>query len=140
MTESNEQCAGADHDQHLCWIAAQIVKPQEAQYRWSPEEYQTLTRNPQFVCEHCGRVAAKSRNLCKPTRLLDNENCESHGHEQHLCYLVAQAVLHQEPLACCGGWPIPEGREDLVRDPHYRCAECGRVARRAENLCEPVEP
>ena len=53
MTE--RKCIG-DHSVHICEIAtkdkhAEIVK---------------LTKNPHYLCMHCGRVANAEKNLCNP--------------------------------------------------------------------------
>jgi len=139
MTDDKTRCESASHEQHLCWMATQVVRSQDTAHRPSVEEQQALARDPQFRCDWCGRVAASDRNLCKPARLSENEKCGSAAHDQHLCHLVAQAVLHNEPLAYDGGWPIPQGREDLARDPRFRCMTCGRLAKNDENLCAPIE-
>jgi hypothetical protein len=33
------------------------------------EEYKDWVRNPLYVCKKCGRVARRSRDLCKPVLL-----------------------------------------------------------------------
>ena len=139
MTDEKMRCEDPAHEQHLCWIATQIVKPQDSTRRPSVEELEALSRNAQFRCEWCGRVAANERNLCKPVRLSENEQCASATHDQHLCHIVAQAVLHNEPLSYHRGWPIPQGREALVRDPRWQCRTCGRTAKNKRNLCDSTE-
>ncbi len=139
MTDDKIRCESASHEQHLCWMATQMVRSQDSAHRPSVEELQALSRNPQFRCEWCGRVAASDRNLCKPVRLSENEECASATHDQHLCHMVAQAVLRNEPLAYYGGWPIPQGQEALARNPRFRCRTCGRTAKDKKNLCDPTE-
>ncbi|WP_170270547.1 hypothetical protein [Heliorestis acidaminivorans] len=34
-----------------------------------PEEFKALVTNAQFYCKKCGRVAQKSKTLCKPVEL-----------------------------------------------------------------------
>ena len=139
MTDEKTRCESASHEQHLCWIATQIVRSQDRASRPSVEEVEALSRNAQFRCEWCGRVAAKERNLCKPVELSENEQCASATHDQHLCHIVAQAVLHNEPLSYHRGWPIPQGREALIRDPRWQCRTCGRTAKNKRNVCDPTE-
>jgi hypothetical protein len=53
-------CTG-DHQGHLCLLA-------------SNDEFdriKELTRNPQFICFNCGRVADCKENLCNPMPLND---------------------------------------------------------------------
>jgi len=58
-----------------------------------------------------------------------NKNCDSQGHCEHICYLVSQ------------GFHLSDGDEfkALVSEAKYKCEHCGRVARSAKHLCEPVE-
>jgi hypothetical protein len=139
MTDNQTPCQSASHEQHLCWIATQIVRSEGSTQRAYVEELETLSRAPRFRCDWCGRVAGSERNLCRPVRLGENEACGSAAHERHLCHLVAQAVLRHEPLVNYDGWFLPQGQEALVRDPSFRCRTCGRAARNEENLCEPTE-
>ncbi len=46
-------------------------------------------------------------------------------HDQHLCSMVARGTTLAE-------------YKDLVRNPQYICRQCGRVAAKAENLCDPT--
>jgi hypothetical protein len=138
MTDDKTRCESDSHEQHLCWMATQAVRSPASARRSLVEEQQALARDPRFRCDWCGRVAASDRNLCKPVSLSDNERCESAAHAQHLCHMVAQAMLRNEPLVYHGGWPIPQGREHLAWDPRFRCRTCGRKAKSDQNLCEPT--
>ena len=51
------------HTKHLCYLQNLGFA---VQY---PREYKSLVRNGKYVCERCGRVAAKRENLCKPAAL-----------------------------------------------------------------------
>ena len=51
------------HDQHLCFLANLGFMME------SPEDYARLVRNPEYICAHCGRVADKAENLCKPVKM-----------------------------------------------------------------------
>jgi hypothetical protein len=54
------ECKG-DHQGHLCVLASndQIDRIKE------------LTRNPEYICFNCGRVADCEDNLCNPMSLND---------------------------------------------------------------------
>ena len=47
------------------------------------------------------------------------------GHSKHLCSLVRDRRMHLVA--------------DLATNAKYICHICGRSAKKAENLCEPVE-
>jgi len=51
------------------------------------------------------------------------------GHDKHLCWLTGQGfhVNKQDQY------------KKLVKDGKFMCKGCGRVAAKAENLCDPVE-
>ncbi|MBN1838245.1 MAG: hypothetical protein JW820_20470 [Spirochaetales bacterium] len=53
-------CTG-DHQGHLCVLAS------NDQF----EKIKELTRNPEFICFNCGRVADCRENLCNPMPLND---------------------------------------------------------------------
>jgi hypothetical protein len=55
----NEKVCKGDHKGHLCVLASTD--------RF--EEIKKLTRNPQFICFNCGRVADCEHNLCNPMPL-----------------------------------------------------------------------
>jgi len=58
MTEKENICTG-DHTGHICLLASQDKF----------EEIKDLTKNPQFICFNCGRVADSKKNLCNPMPL-----------------------------------------------------------------------
>ena len=146
MSDDKISSDSALHDQHLCVLATQSVRPLDAEDRPSGREMQAmaealeaLSRNPRYQCATCGRAAANRRNLCAPTKLTKNEECHSAGHDRHLCEMLTEAVMRGEPLAHHGGWAVPQGQEALVKDPRFRCGTCGRVAKHEGNLCEPTD-
>ena len=49
------------HKHHLCVMAYQGEV--------TLEQMKDLVRNPKFICEKCGRVAANADNLCQPSAL-----------------------------------------------------------------------
>lgn len=57
---------------------------------------------------------------------MSSQNCK--GHELHLCELHRNQLHKQDPSAYA----------NLVRDPHYVCKNCGRVAAGQKHLCAPV--
>lgn len=49
-------------DKHLCtWKKDERVEKLEM--------YRDMVKKPKFMCENCGRVAAKKKWLCKPLSL-----------------------------------------------------------------------
>ena len=62
-------------------------------------------------------------------KIQHNPNCKSDSFEEHLCYIVSQALHINEP----------EKFEALISSPKFKCRHCGRVANSGKNLCEPVE-
>ena len=47
-------------------------------------------------------------------------------HDKHLCNLVEKGVTREEWVK-------------LVRNPNWICKQCGRVANKAENICDPMD-
>lgn len=58
-----------------------------------------------------------------------NTSCESEEHTRHLCFLRSEGLHFSNKHEY--------GR--LVADARYRCANCGRCAKDASSLCDPVE-
>jgi DNA-directed RNA polymerase subunit RPC12/RpoP len=48
------------------------------------------------------------------------------GHKHHLCAMAESGDVGLEQM------------KDLVRNPKFMCKRCGRAAKSADNLCEPV--
>ncbi len=57
-----------------------------------------------------------------------NHDCNQKYHDEHLCYLMYTGVHFEDKAAY----------RQLVQDANYRCQKCGRTARTAKNLCEPI--
>jgi len=49
------------------------------------------------------------------------------GHGEHLCHLVEDMGISIDQY------------KKLIKNPKFLCKKCGRVAARAENLCEPIK-
>jgi hypothetical protein len=71
-----------------------------------------------------------------PSRSIDMEvknrtfdPCSSDLHEEHLCYIVSQALHLTEK----------SDYDALVDEPSFHCDHCGREANRSSNLCRPVD-
>jgi hypothetical protein len=47
------------HERHLCELRKNMTQ----------EKYKSLIRNAQYFCQHCGRSAANSENLCFPEKI-----------------------------------------------------------------------
>lgn len=52
--------------------------------------------------------------------------CSEHN-TAHLCYLVYEGFHLSNP----------DEYKAMVKDARFRCRQCGRTARNAENLCKP---
>lgn len=61
--QHNTQCKSESHNQHLCYFLSQGLHLTE------PQQYEAMIQNPDFKCEHCGRVAKSDENLCEPVPL-----------------------------------------------------------------------
>ena len=58
---------------------------------------------------------------------MSNNEMPHEGHENHLCALYGEGMLKDNP----------EEWKKLVSNGRHVCRGCGRVANRAENLCDP---
>lgn len=47
------------HERHLCELRKNMTQ----------EQYKSLIRGAQYFCQHCGRSAANSENLCFPEKI-----------------------------------------------------------------------
>jgi hypothetical protein len=47
------------HEGHLCELVKNMTQ----------DQYKNLIRNAQYFCQHCGRAAASSKNLCFPEKI-----------------------------------------------------------------------
>ena len=59
----NPNCKRDSFTDHLCYIVSQGIHISE------PEKFEVLIANPEFKCQHCGRVAKSERNLCEPVKI-----------------------------------------------------------------------
>jgi hypothetical protein len=62
-TAHNLECKSDLHSKHLCYIVSQGFHLTDA------EEYETIVKDPQFKCRHCGRRAKSADNLCEPEEI-----------------------------------------------------------------------
>jgi hypothetical protein len=61
-------------------------------------------------------------------KIQENTNCNSHGHNKHLCHLMYEGFHFSKP----------EEYKQMVQEAQYRCQNCGRTAQKSESLCNPV--
>lgn len=59
LMSTHEHVCNGDHSGHICLLASQDKF----------EDIKKLTKNPQFLCFNCGRVADSEKNLCNPMPL-----------------------------------------------------------------------
>ncbi|OHB76073.1 MAG: hypothetical protein A2Z25_13080 [Planctomycetes bacterium RBG_16_55_9] len=59
----NKECDTGTHTDHLCYLISQGFNLSDEPW------FKTLTNDPQFRCEHCGRTAKSEANLCVPGHL-----------------------------------------------------------------------
>lgn len=59
---------------------------------------------------------------------LNNTECNTGVHTEHLCYIVSQGFHLSDE----------QGYKALLDDPKFRCNHCGRTARNDANLCAPA--
>ena len=71
MTEEkiqhNPNCKSDLFAEHLCYIVSQGIHINE------PEKFEDMVANPEFKCQHCGRVAKSESNLCEPVKMWHNK-------------------------------------------------------------------
>lgn len=58
-----------------------------------------------------------------------NAACDADGHDRHLCFLMYEGFHYSHK----------DEYRKLVQDAHFRCQNCGRTAKSADNLCAAVE-
>jgi hypothetical protein len=58
-----------------------------------------------------------------------NPNCKKKEHKMHMCALKAEGFDKKNPAKFMA----------LTENPQYKCENCGAKAKKAENLCKPVE-
>ena len=64
----------------------------------------------------------------KQISISHNLACEDGKHTQHMCYMVEQGFhLNDEHYY-----------QALTSEPGFQCQQCGRVAKKANNLCQPL--
>jgi len=61
--DHNSGCGSPQHKEHLCYFVSQGFQLSDAQ------EYKWMVENPQFKCQHCGKVARCADNLCEPVKM-----------------------------------------------------------------------
>ena len=61
-------------------------------------------------------------------KMENNESCASDVNNEHLCFLICDGFYETDKDAF----------RAMVQDAQYRCAICGRTAKREKNLCDPV--
>ncbi len=61
-------------------------------------------------------------------KITHNTECKSESHSKHLCYIVSQG-FHLSNV---------EEYKALVKDAEFECRHCGRLAKNADSLCEPI--
>ena len=57
------ECKSELHSQHLCYFISQGFNLTDE------EKYKAMVSDPEFKCQHCGRVAKSDKNLCEPVSL-----------------------------------------------------------------------
>lgn len=61
-------------------------------------------------------------------KIANNESRTSDVNNEHLCFLICDGFYETDS----------EAFRAMVQDAQYRCAICGRTAKSAKNLCDPV--
>ncbi len=61
--QHNPTCKSDSFTEHLCYIVSQGIHISK------PEKFESLIANPEFKCQHCGRVAKSEKNLCEAVKI-----------------------------------------------------------------------
>ncbi|MFC1604769.1 hypothetical protein ACFL5F_07055 [Planctomycetota bacterium] len=61
-------------------------------------------------------------------KMTNKESCASEEYDEHLCFLICDGFYETDS----------EAFRAMVQDAQYRCQICGRTAKSAKNLCDPV--
>ena len=56
------------------------------------------------------------------------QSCQNSLHDRHLCFLMSEGLHYKHR----------EAYKELVQEAQCRCQQCGRTAKRGDNLCMPV--
>ncbi len=51
------------HDKHLCYLVNMRYLESDL------KKFKELVRDPQYICQHCGRLAGSKNSLCQPVKL-----------------------------------------------------------------------
>ena len=62
-TMAKSQMPHGGHMKHLCYLVNM------EQHKKDAKAYKALVKDAQYMCQGCGRVAAKAANLCAPVKL-----------------------------------------------------------------------
>jgi len=57
-----------------------------------------------------------------------NVSCADAEHGKHLCFLMHEGYHLSNK----------QGYRELVQDAQFRCQQCGRTAKSAGSLCDPI--
>ena len=63
IAQQNKECCTGTHSEHLCYLISQGFNLSDE------EEFRILIEDAEFKCNHCGRHAKSSANLCVPMHL-----------------------------------------------------------------------
>lgn len=61
-------------------------------------------------------------------RTTHNASCGDAEHGKHLCFLMYEGYHLNNK----------EAYKELVKDAEFRCQQCGRTAKSASSLCDPL--
>ncbi len=63
IAQQNTECYTGSHSDHLCYLISQGFHLSDE------KEFTILIEDAEYRCDHCGRHAKSSENLCVPMRL-----------------------------------------------------------------------